>query len=94
MKNKYNQVCKEIDNHLKVICHYDFECRNIIFLESKEAGILDFQDAMIQGEPWMYHSHIGLYLNCGLLSPLECVQAAEQSYHDGDAPLNLSLIHI
>ena len=47
LKNKYNQVCKEIDNHLKVICHYDFECRNIIFLESKEAGILDFQDAMI-----------------------------------------------
>lgn len=48
----------------------------------------DYQDAMIQGEPWMYHSHIGLYLNCGLLTPLECVQRAEAAYHGGNAPLN------
>ena len=48
----------------------------------------DYQDAMIQGEPWMYHSHIGLYLNSGLLNPLECVARAEAAYHDGSAPLN------
>lgn len=48
----------------------------------------DYQDAMIQDEPWMYHSHIGLYLNCGLLDPLECVQRAESAYHNGTAPLN------
>jgi deoxyribodipyrimidine photolyase-related protein len=48
----------------------------------------DYQDAMIQDEPWMYHSHIGLYLNCGLLAPLECIQRAEAAYHDGTAPLN------
>lgn len=48
----------------------------------------DYQDAMLTNEPWMYHSHISFYLNCGLLLPLECAQAAEQSYHDGHAPLN------
>ena len=48
----------------------------------------DYQDAMIQDEPWMFHSHIGLYLNAGLLDPLDCIQAAEQAYHDGQAPLN------
>ena len=48
----------------------------------------DYQDAMIQGEPWMFHSHIGLYLNCGLLEPLECIQRAEAAYHNGTAPLN------
>ncbi len=48
----------------------------------------DYQDAMIQGEPWMYHSHIALYLNCGLLNPLECIERAEAAYHRGDAPLN------
>jgi deoxyribodipyrimidine photolyase-related protein len=48
----------------------------------------DYQDAMIQGEPWMYHSHIGLYLNVGLLNPLECIQLAEAAYHNGIAPLN------
>lgn len=48
----------------------------------------DYQDAMIQNEPWMYHSHIGLYLNCGLLTPLECIERAEAAYHKGVAPLN------
>ncbi|WP_341861691.1 cryptochrome/photolyase family protein [Gymnodinialimonas sp. 57CJ19] len=48
----------------------------------------DYQDAMIEGEPWMYHSHIGLYMNCGLLNPLECIERAEAAFHDGAAPLN------
>jgi deoxyribodipyrimidine photolyase-related protein len=47
-----------------------------------------YQDAMIQGEPWMYHSHISLYLNCGLLLPLECIKAAQNAYYQGHAPLN------
>ena len=47
-----------------------------------------FQDAMIEDEPWMYHSHIGFYLNAGLLTPLEVIKAVEQAYHDGIAPLN------
>lgn len=48
----------------------------------------DYQDAMIQNEPWMFHAHISFYLNCGLLLPLECVEAAENAYHQGKAPLN------
>ena len=51
-----------------------------------EFGI--YQDAMLQDEPWMYHSHISFYLNCGLLDARECIEAAEQTYHHGDAPLN------
>ena len=47
-----------------------------------------YQDAMIEGEPWMYHSHIGFYLNAGLLLPGEAVRAAEAAWHDGHAPLN------
>ena len=48
----------------------------------------DYQDAMIEDEPWMYHSHIGLYLNAGLLAPLEVIRAAEAAYQRGAAPLN------
>ena len=43
---------------------------------------------MIESEPWMFHSHISFYLNCGLLLPLECVAAAEAAYYKGQAPLN------
>ncbi|MEM6603556.1 MAG: cryptochrome/photolyase family protein [Pseudomonadota bacterium] len=48
----------------------------------------DYQDAMIEGEPWMYHAHISFYINCGLLLPLECIKAAEKAYHLDHAPLN------
>lgn len=48
----------------------------------------EFQDVMIEGQPWMYHAHISFYLNCGLLDPLEVVQRAEQAYRARQAPLN------
>ncbi len=48
----------------------------------------DYQDAMVEGEPWLFHSHISFYLNCGLLLPLECIEAAERAYRNGRAPLN------
>ena len=59
-----------------------------LFIEQRLSHFGDYQDAMIEGEPWMYHSHISFYLNCGLLLPIECVKAAEDSYHKGKAPLN------
>lgn len=59
-----------------------------LFIEERLASFGDYQDAMIQGEPWMFHSHISFYLNCGLLLPLECVKAAEAEYRSGNAPLN------
>ena len=58
------------------------------FIGERLALFGTYQDAMIEGEPWMYHSHIGLYLNAGLLSPIEVIRAAETAYHSGDAPLN------
>ena len=58
------------------------------FIEERLPYFGDFQDAMIQGKPWMYHAHIGLYLNVGLLLPLDCITAAEQAYRDQKAPLN------
>ncbi|MFT7460832.1 MAG: deoxyribodipyrimidine photolyase-related protein [Planctomycetota bacterium] len=59
-----------------------------LFIEQRLKHFGDYQDAMIEDEPWMYHSHISFYLNCGLLLPLECVEAAEEAYHQGNAPLN------
>ena len=58
------------------------------FIEHSLDNFGDYQDAMIEGEPWVYHSHISFYLNCGLLKPLECIRKAEKAYFDGDVPLN------
>ena len=59
-----------------------------MFIEQRLNHFGDYQDAMVEGEPWMYHSHISFYLNCGLLLPLECIKAAEAAYKKGKAPLN------
>jgi deoxyribodipyrimidine photolyase-related protein len=48
----------------------------------------DYQDAMVAGEPYLYHSLISAYLNAGLLLPLEICQLAEKAYRAGKAPLN------
>ncbi len=58
------------------------------FIDERLNDFGDYQDAMVQGEPWMYHSHLSFYINCGLLSPIECIKKAEDAYRNGDAPLN------
>ena len=58
------------------------------FIEERLPQFGDHQDAMIEGEPWMFHSHLSFYLNCGLLDPLVCCRKAEAAYRDGAAPLN------
>jgi deoxyribodipyrimidine photolyase-related protein len=58
------------------------------FIEQRLENFGRYQDAMVQDQPWMYHSHISFYLNTGLLMPLEVIEAAEQAYRDGQAPIN------
>ncbi len=47
-----------------------------------------YEDAMWQGEAVLYHSRLSFPLNLKLLSPRECVTAAEAAYRAGTAPLN------
>ncbi|QHQ35490.1 cryptochrome/photolyase family protein [Algicella marina] len=48
----------------------------------------DYQDAMLTGEDFLYHSVLSVYLNAGLLDPLELCAQAAAAYAAGDAPLN------
>ena len=48
----------------------------------------DFQDAMLTGQPFMYHSLISFYINAGLLDPLDVCRRVEAEYRAGRAPLN------
>lgn len=58
------------------------------FLDERLPLFGTYQDAMIDDQPWMYHAHIGLYLNIGLLSPREVISKAQERWQNGDAPLN------
>jgi len=46
-----------------------------------------YEDAMWAGEPWLYHSQLSACMNLKLLSAHEVVQAAEQAWARGHAPL-------
>lgn len=59
-----------------------------VFIEQRLPNFGKYQDAMVEGKPWMYHSHLAFYINNGLLTPKEVISAAEQAYHAGTAPLN------
>ena len=47
-----------------------------------------YQDAMVTGQDWLYHSWLSPALNIGLLTPLEVAQAAADAYAAGTVPLN------
>ncbi len=46
-----------------------------------------YQDAMWTDEPVLYHSRLSALMNLKLLNPRDAVNAAEQAYHDGHAPI-------
>lgn len=48
----------------------------------------DFQDAMAEGEAFLFHSALSAVMNVGLLTPREVCDAVQAAYDAGDAPLN------
>ena len=47
LKESYQIILKTFFEQPQVLCHFDFESRNIMVLEDGCAGILDFQDSII-----------------------------------------------
>lgn len=57
------------------------------FVEQRLAHFGPFEDAMLDGDPWMAHSLLSVPLNLGLLDPVDVARRAEAAYHAGAAPL-------
>ena len=57
------------------------------FIDERLAFFGAHQDAMWEGQAWLYHSHLAAALNLKLLNPREVVQAAEQAWLQGRADL-------
>jgi len=43
--NLYKEILDDLQDQPKVLCHFDFESRNLMILQSGNTGVLDFQDA-------------------------------------------------
>lgn len=58
------------------------------FLDQRLPQFGDYQDAMLNGEVWMWHARLSTALNLSLLHPMELIAAVEARYAEGRAPLN------
>jgi deoxyribodipyrimidine photolyase-related protein len=58
------------------------------FIDKALPSFGDYQDAMLSGEPFMFHSILSLYFNVGLLDPLTVCRRVEAEYKAGRVPLN------
>ena len=58
------------------------------FLDHALPSFGDYQDAMLTGEPFLWHSILSPYINSGLLDPLDLCRAVEVQYRAGKVPIN------
>lgn len=88
-------VAQRFDNHFGALDHFWFAVTREDALDALDhfiaealASFGDYQDAMLKGEAFLYHSLLSMYLNLGLLTPLEMCERAEAAHARGEAPLN------
>ena len=81
-------------NHPGSVASFGWPVTRAQALEALKAFIAErlplfgrYEDAMWAGEPWLYHSHLSCALNLKLLTAREVVQAAQDAFHTGHAPL-------
>ena len=57
------------------------------FIATRLAGFGPYQDAMVSGQPTLWHSLISPYINLGLLQPLAVIRQLEQAGRAQQVPL-------
>ncbi|MEO1793156.1 MAG: cryptochrome/photolyase family protein, partial [Pseudomonadota bacterium] len=94
-KDVLKLVAKRFDNHFGDLEPFWFAVTSEQAEDALEAFVSDalprfgdFQDAMLTGEAFLYHSVLSLYINAGLLDPLAVCERVAEAYAQGKAPLN------
>ena len=57
------------------------------FVAHRAAQFGPWQDAMVPGAPWLFHSRLSSSLNLWLLDPLDACRAVEAAHRDGRVPI-------
>ncbi len=78
----------DLDGFGFAVTRADAETARDHFIADILPGFGDYQDAMARGEPWLWHGLLSMYLNCGLLDPLDVCRRAEAAWRAGRAPIN------
>ena len=88
-------VNHEFKNHFGKTENFEFavtrkQALNAVekFMHERLENFGDYQDAMLSEDPWLFHSHISMYLNNGLIYAKECIVLAENEHNVNNAPIN------
>ncbi len=88
-------VGREFDRHFGMLEPFDLavtadqaDIALTYFLDHGLPSFGDYQDAMKQNAPVLFHAMISAYINIGLLDPLEVCRRAEEAWQAGRVPLN------
>ena len=88
VKVRFADHVGHIDNFGFAVTRADALEQQAHFLDHALPHFGDYQDAMLTGEPFMWHSILSPYVNSGLLDPLELCRNVEARYRQGLVPLN------
>ena len=88
VEDRFPDAPGRLDNFAYPVCADDAQKALDDFIENRLPHFGKFQDAMVSGEAFLYHSRLSTCLNLHLLDPRDAIEAAVKAYEDGDAPLN------
>ncbi len=88
MKDRFANHFGDADPFWFAVTRADAEAAFDHFVDVGLAQFGDYQDAMLTGQRFLYHSIVSMYLNCGLLEPLSMCRKVEAAYRAGRVPLN------
>ena len=58
------------------------------FLNNRFSLFGDYEDAILNGENWLWHSVLTPVLNVGLITPKQVIEAAKKKAKENDVPIN------
>ncbi len=88
VSTRFNDLIGSLEDwDLAVTREQALEARDA-FLDEALCSFGDYQDAMVSGQPRLWHAHLSPYINSGLLDPLELCREVELRYREGRVPLN------
>ncbi len=88
-------VARRFADHPGSLAHFalpvtvaDADAQVAWFLDHALPRFGDWQDAMVTGEPFLFHALVSSSMNLGLVDPLTLCHAVEARYRAGAVPLN------
>ena len=88
VQEKYPTNIGNVDNLIYPTTHSSARRWLDDFLNNRFSLFGDYEDAILSGENWLWHSVLTPVLNVGLITPKQVIEAAKKKAKENDVPIN------